>query len=57
MGFWPFLNFIYTNINGGCQHDTGSVLGVGGYPSSQMWEMLQMFRVMSKIHLSRFWPN
>ena len=28
--------------------------GVGGYPSSQMWGILHMFRVMPKIHLSAF---
>ena len=29
MAFWPFLNFIDTNINGEYQHDTGGVVGVG----------------------------
>ena len=29
MGFWPFLNFINTNIIGECQHNTGGVLGYG----------------------------
>ena len=54
MGFWPFHNFIYTKVNGGYHHDTRDVLGVGSYPSSQMWEILHIFRVMSKIHLSAF---
>ena len=30
--------------------------GVGGYPSSQMWEILLVFGIMSKTHLSGFWP-
>ena len=30
VAFWHFLSFIYTNINGGCQHNTGGVLGVEG---------------------------
>ena len=35
---WDFdlFNFIATNHYGGCQCHTRSVLGVGGYPSSQI---------------------
>ena len=43
-----FLIFIHTNINRGIS----AILGVEGYQSSQMWGILHIFRVMSKIHLS-----
>ena len=42
---------------GGHQHNTRGVLGVGGYPSSQMWGISHVYGVMPKIHLSGFWPN
>ena len=57
MGFWPFINFIDTIINGGVSAQYWGCTGVGGYPSSQMWGILHMFRVMPKTHLSGLWPN
>ena len=35
-GIVIFFNFIATNTNGRCLHDTSGVLGGRGYPSSQM---------------------
>ena len=56
--FWDFLSFIHTNFIGGCQCNTGGVLGgVGGHPSSQMWGIMHIILVMFKTHFSRFWPN
>ena len=57
MGFWPFLNFINTNIIGGCHCNTGGVLGVGATHLVRCGKFCIYLRVMSKMHLSRFWPN
>ena len=45
---WDFdlFNFIITNTNQGYQHNTRGVLVVGGYPSTQMSIIFDIFRVL-----------
>ena len=50
-GILTFLILLLLTLIEGCQHDTGGVLGVGGYPSSQMLGILVICRVVLKIHL------
>ena len=56
VAFWHFLSFINTNFIWGVSMILEVYWGVGSYPSSQMWEILHIMLVMSKTHLSRFWP-
>ena len=46
-GILTFFNFIVTNINEG----VSTILGGRGYPSSHMFEISHVFRVLPKIHL------
>ena len=57
---WHFDLFLVLSLLiliGGVSMTVGVYWQVGGYPSSQMWEISHVFGVMSKTHLSGFWPN
>ena len=56
---WHFDIFLVLSIlilMGDVSMILGVYWGIGGYPSSQIWEILHVFEVMSKTHLSGFWP-
>ena len=52
-----FLILFKLILMGGVSMILGVYWEIGGYSSSQMWEILHVFGVMSKTHLSGFWPN
>ena len=52
-GILTFLILLILTLMGDVSTILGVYGGIGGYPSSQMWGILHMFRVMSKIHLSK----
>ena len=54
--FGLFLILFILTLMGGVSMILGCT-GGRGYPSSQMWEISHIFRVMSKMHLSGFLPN